>query len=209
MTGMLNLATLISEERERLRRAWFGFVALGILLVVLGVAALVFVGVTTLLSVLFLGWFFLISGAAEVIHAIIRKGWSGFWLDLISGVITALAGLLIVMHPFAGASVLTILIGVVFLIGGIFRLAAGIAMRNPYAGLFALHGAISLLLGALILVQREEAAIWVIGTLVGVDLVFNGIRLIAFGLAVRRIPAPEDDDYRTRHTEPAAPPPAG
>ena len=65
--------------------------------------------------------------------------------------------------------------------------------------------AVSLLLGALILVQKEESARWVIGTLVAIDLLVDGIRLIAFGLAVRRIAGPEADDYRSRHTEPAPP----
>jgi uncharacterized membrane protein HdeD (DUF308 family) len=206
MTGMLNLAALVAEEREMLRRGWAGFVGVGALLTALGLVGLVFVGVTTTLSVLFVGWIFLISGAAEVIHAIVRKGWSGFWLDLISGVITALAGLFIVMHPFAGASVLTILIGAMFLVGGIFRVGAGVAMRNPYAGWFALHGAVSLLLGVLILAEWPNSLVWVIGTLVAIDLLVNGIRLIAFGLAVRRIPGPEADDYRAK---PTATPAAG
>jgi uncharacterized membrane protein HdeD (DUF308 family) len=205
---MLNLAAVVADERERLRSAWFGFVALGALLTALGIVGLIFVGFTTILSVLFVGWFFLIGGVAEVVHAIVRKGWSGFWLDLISGIITAAAGLLIVMHPLAGASVLTIFLGAMFLVGGIFRIAAGIAMRNPYAGWFALHGVISLLLGVLIIAEWPNSLVWVMGTLVAIDLLMNGIRLIAFGLALRRIPGPEDDDYRTRHVEPAASPPA-
>jgi uncharacterized membrane protein HdeD (DUF308 family) len=131
MTGMLNLATIVADERERLRSAWFGFVGLGAVLVALGVVGLIFVGFTTLLSVLFVGWAFLIAGIGEVAHAIVRKGWSGFWLDLISGIITGAAGVFILLHPMAGASVLTIFLGALFLIGGIFRLAAGIAMRNP------------------------------------------------------------------------------
>jgi hypothetical protein len=68
---------------------------------------------------------------------------------------------------------------------------------------------VSLLLGILIIAEWPNSLVWVIGTLVAIDLLMNGIRLIAFGLAVRRIPGPEADDYRTRHTEPAAPPPAG
>lgn len=201
MSGMLNLAMLMSEERERLRRGWGGFVAVGALLAALGIAGLIFVGVTTMLSVLFVGWAFLISGAAEVIHAIVRKGWSGFWLDLVSGLITGLAGLFIVLHPLAGASVLTIVLGVMFLIGGVFRLAAGIAMRCPYAGWFALHGLVSLLLGVMILAEWPNSLVWVIGTLVAIDLLINGVRLIAFGLALRRLPDPATDEYRA----PAAP----
>src|SRR5262245_15006718 len=103
MNSLLNLASLVAEERTMLRQNWGWFVALGGLLVVLGFVGLVFVGIATLLSVMFVGWAFLIGGVLEMIHAIIRKGWSGFWLDLISGIITALAGLFIVLHPLTGA----------------------------------------------------------------------------------------------------------
>jgi uncharacterized membrane protein HdeD (DUF308 family) len=205
MTGMLNLASIIAEEREKLRRAWGGFVALGVLLAVLGVLGIAFAFVFTMLMVLLIGWFFLIGGVAEAVHAIMRKGWSSFWLDLISGLITAVAGMLIVLHPFAGATLLTIFLGAMFLVGGIFRIGVGIAIRNPYAGWFVLHGCISLLLGVLIIGRTEESAKWVIGTLVAIDLLINGVRLIMFGLALRRLPRPEDDDYRTRHAD-ASPP---
>jgi uncharacterized membrane protein HdeD (DUF308 family) len=163
-----------------------------------------------MLSVLFVGWFFLISGTVGVVHAIIRKGWSGFWLDLVSGVITALAGLFIVLHPLAGASVLTIIIGLLFLVGGIFRLGAGVAMRNPYAGWFLLQGVVSAVLGILILAEWPNSLVWVIGTLVGIDLLIDGIRLISFGLAARHLPEIGGDDERTPRaaTPPAAAPPA-
>jgi uncharacterized membrane protein HdeD (DUF308 family) len=208
MNGMLKMAVIAADERETLRRSWAWFVALGVLFAALGFAGLVFVGLTSLLSVLFVGWFFLISGTVGVIHAIIRRGWSGFWLDLVSGVITALAGLFIVLHPLAGASVLTIIIGLLFLVGGIFRLGAGVAMRNPYAGWVLLHGAVSALLGIFILAEWPNSLVWVIGTLVAVDLIIDGVRLISFGLAAKHLPEIGGDDERTPHAAapPAAPP---
>lgn len=198
MNGMLNLAILEADERHMLRRAWLWFVGLGVLIAAMGVLGLVFVGMTTLLSVLFVGWAFLISGAFEVVHAIVRKGWSGFWLDLISGLVTGFAGLFIVLHPLQGASAFTLVIGLLFLVGGIFRLGTGVAMRNPYAGWFALHGAVSILLGVMILKQWPNSLVWVIGTLVAVDLLMNGFRLISFGLAVKKLPVVGGDDERTR-----------
>jgi uncharacterized membrane protein HdeD (DUF308 family) len=204
MNAMLNLATIMSDEREKLRKSWGWFVGLGCLFVAFGVVGLVFVGMLTMVAVVVVGWLFLISGVFEVIHAILRKGWSGFWLDLLSGVITAMAGLFIVMHPFGGASILTIFIGAMFLVGGIFRLATGIAMRNPYRGWFIAHGIISSILGLLILAEWPNSLLWVIGTLVAIDLLVNGLRLISFGLAVKHLPAPESDE--PPRTTAAAPP---
>src|SRR5262245_41467839 len=128
MNGLLNLAQLVNDERAMLRRNWRWFVAVGVLLTVLGFAGLVFVGFTTVFTVVFLGWLFLIGGILEVAHAIFRKGWQGFWLDLLSGLLTGVAGLFLLMRPLEGASVLTLLLGILFLVGGIFRLGAGIAV---------------------------------------------------------------------------------
>jgi uncharacterized membrane protein HdeD (DUF308 family) len=182
---LLNLATLETGERRMLRQSWGTFVALGALFTVLGVVGLIFVGLATLVTVLFVGWAFAIAGLAGVAHAIIRKGWSGFWLDLLSGLVTGLAGVFIIMHPLAGATFLTAVIGVVFLVGGIFRLGTGVAMKNPYAGWFVLHGAVSILLGLMILAEWPSTITWVIGTLVSIDLLMDGLRLISFGFAVK------------------------
>ena len=105
--------------------------------------------------------------------------------------------LFIVVHPLQGASVLTIVLGVIFLIGGIFRIGAGIAMRNPYAGWFVLEGVVSAILGIMILAQWPESLIWVIGTLVGIDLLINGLRLISFGLAAKNLATIGGDEERT------------
>ncbi len=188
---MLNLGVLLADELAMLRRNWGWYFALGLLFTVLGVAGLAYAGLATLLSVLFVGWAFLIAGSAEVIHAIIRKGWSGFWLDLLSGLITTLAGLFILLRPEQGASVLTMVIGVVFLVGGILRVIAGIAVKNPYRGWFIFHGIISTILGVMIVSEWPYSSVWVIGTLVAIDLLFEGFRLMSFSLAVRKLPRPE------------------
>jgi uncharacterized membrane protein HdeD (DUF308 family) len=205
MTGMLNLPMLVDDEREKLRRGWGGFVLLGCLLVALGFVGLVFAWLLTYISVLFIGWAFIIGGAAEVIHAIIRKGWSGFLIDFISGIITTVVGVLILSCPTTTASVLTLVIGVVFLIGGIFRIAAGIALKSPYAGWFVLFGFISVMLGLMIIGEWPVSTLWVIGTLVAIDLLVDGARLLAFGLAIRRLHTAESTDHPAPAHTPAPP----
>jgi uncharacterized membrane protein HdeD (DUF308 family) len=198
MPSLVNLSMLEPQEREMLRRGWGTFVATGALFALLGVAGLVYAGLATLVTVIFVGWFFAIAGFLGVAHAIARKGWSGFVPDLLAGLLTGIAGVFIILHPAEGASVLTVVVGAMFLVGGIFRLGAGVATRNPYAGWFIFHGLISLLLGLMILVEWPYTALWVIGTLVSIDLLMDGLRLVSFGLAVKS-GAP---------TETFAPPPA-
>jgi uncharacterized membrane protein HdeD (DUF308 family) len=208
MNALFNLAQLVAEERAMLRRNWGWFVAIGVVLTMLGIAGLAFAGVITLGAVLFLGWMFLVGGVIEIINAVIRKGWQGFWLDLLSGVLTLIAGVFILLHPVQGASVLTLLIGILFLIGGIFRVGAGVAMRNPYAGWFVLQGVISLVLGLMIVANWPFTALWVIGTLVAIDLLITGLRLISFGLEVRKLAPLGGEEERRTGPSPAASPTA-
>lgn len=189
MNGLLNLAHLVAEERAMLRKNWGWFVALGVIMAIGGFVGLVFASLATLLAVVFIGWMFLVTGILEVAHAIARKGWQGFWLDLLSGIITALAGLFILMRPAEGASVITMLLGILFLVGGIFRLVAGVAIKNPYRGWFIFHGVVSIILGLMILAEWPYSATWVIGTLLAIELLIEGFQMISFGLAAKNLPA--------------------
>ncbi len=188
MFALLHMGSILQEDRATLRQNWGWYVGLGLLLTLLGILGLVFVGAATLLTIVFVGWFFLIGGLAEIAHAVFKKGWSGFWLDLLAGVITAVAGLFILLQPAGGAKVLTMLIGIMFVIDGIFRLGAGIAIKNPYRGWFIIQGLVSLLLAVFIFSEWPYSAIWVIGTLVSVDLLIDGLRLTSFGFAVKQLP---------------------
>ena len=90
------------------------------------------------------------------------------------------------------------LLGILFLIGGIFRLGVGIAAKNPYRGWFILQGVVSLLLAIMILTEWPVSAVWVIGTFVAIDLLITGLRMISFGLAVKNLaPSGGDDERRT------------
>jgi uncharacterized membrane protein HdeD (DUF308 family) len=206
MNALFNLAQLAAEERAMLRRNWGWFVALGVVLTIMGIVGLLFAGALSVVTVIFVGWMFLIGGTLEVGHAIFRKGWQGFWLDLLSGALTLVAGLFILLRPIEGLGVLTMLLGILFLIGGIFRLAAGVAMNNPYRGWFVLHGVISLVLGGLILADWPTSALWVIGTFVAIDLLVSGLRMVSFGLEVKKFaPIGDLDERRTGPSAAATP----
>ena len=198
MNSLFNLAQLAAAERTMLRRNWGWFVAIGAVLAFMGFVGLVFAGALSVITVIFVGWMFLIGGVLEVGHAVFRKGWQGFWLDLLSGVLTLLAGLFILLRPIEGLGVLTMLLGILFLIGGIFRIAAGVAMNNPYRGWFILHGVISLILGGFILADWPKSALWVIGTFVAIDLLVSGLRLVSFGMEVKKFaPVGGEEERRT------------
>ena len=206
MNGMLNLAQLVAHERAMLRSNWGWFVGLGVVLTVMGIAGLVFVGAMTLVAIVLIGWLFLVGGVLEVGHAIMRKGWQGFWLDLLSGILTGLVGLFILLRPAASATLITMLLGILFLVSGFFRIGTGIAIRNPYRGWFIVQGIVSLVLALMILAEWPYSAIWVIGTFVSIDLIFEGLRLVSFGMAVKNLaPIGSDEERSSNPTTPASP----
>jgi uncharacterized membrane protein HdeD (DUF308 family) len=175
---------------EELRRNWGWFLALGVFLVVLGTIALGSSVLATIATVVLIGWLLLVGGIVEAGHAFWRKKWSGFFVDLLTGILYVVVGFMIVANPVATAETLTLLIALFLMFGGLFRIVAALAVRLPHWGWLLLHGAINLLLGIAIWRQWPWSGLWVIGLFVGIDLIFNGWSLVMLGLAAKKLPAP-------------------
>jgi uncharacterized membrane protein HdeD (DUF308 family) len=75
-----------------------------------------------------------------------------------------------------------------FVATGTARLVIGLAeLGAPGAGMVVLRGVLALALGILIAEQLPSSADWAIGLLVGVDLIFAGVTLVALGRTLRAI----------------------
>jgi len=183
MRGDVSLA-----EFQQARRNWFWYLVLGVLLIVLGVIALGYVVLTTLVSVLFFGWLLIISGIAQSIQAFQLRSWDGFFLHLLGGVLEFVVGVLIVKTPAGAALVLTLLLAAYLLVGGLFRLIAAFALWFPGSWWVALAGLVSVLLGIAVAWEWPISGLEFIGICVGVDLILHGGSWVAFALGVRRLP---------------------
>ncbi len=177
---------------EELNKRWGWFIGLGILLIVLGTIALGASAVMTLATMVFIGWLMIVGGVMQAVHAWTCKGWSGFFLDLLTGILYTVAGFMIVANPGASAVTLTLLISMFLIFGGIFRIVAAVAVRSQNWGWVLLHGVVNLLLGIAIWQQWPLSGLWVIGLFLGIDMVFNGWSLVMLGLAARNLPASEN-----------------
>lgn len=174
---------------RELKRNWGWFLALGILMIVLGTIAIGAAVVASLVSVLLFGSLLIVGGVSSVIHAFWReKGWSGIFINLATGVLYAAVGFMLVANPAAGAVALTLLIAMFLIIGGVFRIVVALSVRFHNWGWLLLHGLINLLLGFAIWAQWPLAGLWVIGLFVGIDLIFNGWALVMLGLGAKAIP---------------------
>lgn len=174
---------------DKIHDSWGWFVALGIALIVLGIACIVGNMTATLATVLALGWLLLIGAVVGLVQAFRAYDWSGFFLYFLSALLRGVAGYLLLRYPASGEVSITILLASLFIVGGIFRTVGATAMRFPSWGWTALSGIVSLILGFMLIYQLPTASLWFIGFLVGVDFVFDGVSLITLGTAVKRVPA--------------------
>jgi uncharacterized membrane protein HdeD (DUF308 family) len=140
----------------------------------------------TLASMYFFGWLLIIGGVVEAVQAFWQRQWGGLIFHLLSGVLYAVVGFMVLGNPAAGATALTLIIALFFLIAGAFRIIVSLTMRFPEWHWLLLNGAITLLLGLLIWKQWPSSALWVIGLFIGIELIFTGSAWVMLSLAARR-----------------------
>ncbi|MBS0171944.1 MAG: HdeD family acid-resistance protein [Nitrospira sp.] len=168
---------------ETVHKHWGYFLASGIAFLVLGMIALAYTVLTTLASVFVFGVAFFFGGIFQAVHALKTSKWKGFFLDLLVGVLYVTTGLLMAVHPLAGAQSLTLLLAAVFLAMGLFRVMGAVILQPPSWGWLLVSGMITLLLGMLVWIQWPGSALWLIGTFVAIDMIFNGIWLVVLALS--------------------------
>ena len=179
----------VQHELSRLRKQWWWLLLLGCLLVVGGIVALAFPFATSIGVTVVIGTILLICGFATIISAFWTGKWSGFLIQLLIGILYVVLGLSIHEAPLASVLVLTMLAASLFIVAGIFRITAALVLRFPQWGWTLLNGVITTLLGVIIFRHFPETGLWLVGTLVGIDLIFNGWSWIMLAVDVRNIPA--------------------
>ena len=189
-------------DRATLHRAWGWTLAVGIVLVVLGVIVLSDTFLATLVSMMIVGWLLVIGGIVQIVHSFRIRGWRGTLLAGIAGVLYVVAGLLLVGNPVAGALVLTLLIAFFLFMMGLVRLTSAIALRPPGAGWTIVAGIIAIILAALITAHFPATALWVIGLFLGIEMIVGGITTVLVALEVRLVA--EAGVNQLRHMPPAA-----
>ena len=178
---------LVGADLLRKRSSWF--VGLGIVLLLLGTIALGSSVIFTLASMVFIGWLMIIGGVLQTAQAFSCREWAGFFVNLLTGLLYSVAGFLIVVNPAATAMALTLLIAILLIFGGVFRIASAIAVRFHNRIWLVLHGLVNLLLGTCILQEWPVSGLWVIGLFIGIDMIFDGWSLIMLGLAAKNLSA--------------------
>jgi len=166
---------------------WGRFLVLGIVSILAGIFAVGHPSVVTLAGVIFIGASLFVGGVAQVIQAFMTKEWSSFALSVIGGVLSMIAGVLIMQEPVVGSVSITLFLLAALVVGGMLRIAIALRHRElPMWWLLALGGLISILVGAILYASLPWSGLWVLGTLIGVDLIVQGVGWTGFGLDLRK-----------------------
>jgi uncharacterized membrane protein HdeD (DUF308 family) len=184
------------ELNESTRRAvvsaihdhWVLFLVEGIVLVILGAAAIIVPVIATLAFALVIGWLFLVSGVVGLITTFWMRNAPGFWWSLLSAIVGIAAGVVLIRWPISGTVSLTLVLIAFFLIEGIATLMYAFEHRGQLSGRWGwmlASGVIDLILAGIIFAGLPETATWALGLLVGINLLFGGIAMIGMALAAR------------------------
>jgi len=171
-----------------LRKHWVLFLVEGLVLLVLGAAAIIIPPLATLAVELLLGWLFLISGIFGLVTTFWMRRSPGFWWSLLSAVLAIAVGVVLIGWPARGAVSLTLVVIVFFLIEGVASIMFALEHKRALSGRWAwmlVSGIVDLFLAGMILVGLPGTAAWAIGLLVGINMVFGGTSLIAMALHAR------------------------
>lgn len=174
--------------RGAIRTHWKMFLIEGIVLVLLGFAAVLVPQIATLAFTLVIGWLFLISGIVGLITTFYMRNMPGFWWSLFSAVVGIAAGLVLLRWPISGTVSLTVVLIAFFVMEGIITIMYAIEHRNQLShrwGWMLGSGIVDLILAGIIFAGLPESATWALGLLVGINLVFGGTAMIGMALAAR------------------------
>jgi uncharacterized membrane protein HdeD (DUF308 family) len=183
-----DVVSLDNRIRLAVQEHWKAFLIEGVGLILLGVAALVIPALAGLAFTILLGWLFLISGVVGLALTIWARRTPGLRWSLLSALLAIGAGLILLAQPARGTLTLTVILAAYFLAEGVFTIVYALEHRRELSerwNWLLASGILDLILAGFIFVGLPGSAQWVLGLLVGIELVFGGIALIGMALAAR------------------------
>jgi uncharacterized membrane protein HdeD (DUF308 family) len=186
--------TTPSQDFERLqlkvstavREHWKAFLFEGIVLVILGLAAIVVPPLASLAVTIFLGWLFLAGGIVGLAVTFWARQMPGFWWSLLSAVLALVAAFVLLAQPSKGVLTLTIVVGAYLLAEGAVTIMYALEHRRELSqrwGWMLTAGLMDIIIAGIIIAGLPGSAAWAIGLLLGLNLIFGGATLISMALA--------------------------
>lgn len=178
----------MTVHEEGLRKSWIWMGALALISLVGGVLALLNPFAATLAATLMAGWVFAILGALQIVQAFQVQGWGGFIWALLFGILTLVVGGSLIFNPLAGMISLTLLVAVLFLATGVVKMMYSFSLKPVTGwGWVLVSGIVSAALGIMILADFPMSAASILGILLGVELISNGVLFLFIALGLRNL----------------------
>ncbi len=178
----------ITTSETGLKRSWGWMAAFAVISLVGGILALINPFAATLAATLMAGWAFAFLGALQVVQSFQVKGWGGFIWALLFGLLTLAVGLSLIFNPLAGMVSLTLLVAALFLAVGVVKVMYAFSLRPLTGwGWVLISGIVSVLLAIMILADLPWSAANVLGILLAVELISNGVLFLFVALGLRKL----------------------
>jgi uncharacterized membrane protein HdeD (DUF308 family) len=155
-------------------------ILLGVVLILAGLFVLGDVTLATLVSTLFIAAMAIAAGAFEIIHAFWTKGWGGFLWQILLGALYIGFGLVLWSQPVSGALILTYALGLMLAISGLVRAFLSVTHWQEAGWLMLLSGVFGILAGVVIITGFPMSGLWVLGLLLGIDLISHGVAWLTY-----------------------------
>lgn len=173
--------------REKVKRHSLWYILQSVLMILGGILALVFPIISSVAIVIFLGWLLIFSGVLQAFSLIDVRHVPHFWLQLVSVVLSVLVGILFLRNPGAGLLTLTLLLIVFFMVEGISKIIFSLTIRPfPNWGWVFASGVIGILLAFYLWANTPVTAIWLLGVLLGIELISEGAALGSMAWQARK-----------------------
>jgi len=167
------------------RDTWTSTLAMGIMMIVLGAIAIALPFAATVTIKIFIGIMLLAGSVAQLI-SVFSKGCSNRIVTFISALLFGLVGVLMLTNPWESLMAMTIVLSAFFIIEGIMKIIAAFRLRPGNSwGWMLFNGLITLALGGIIWAGLPYNAVWVVGLIFGINLLFTGLSAVMIALTIR------------------------
>jgi uncharacterized membrane protein HdeD (DUF308 family) len=174
-----------------LRAHWKFFMVEGVVLLILGLAAIILPQVAAVAVEILIGWLLLMSGVVGLWSSFATRHAPGFGWSLLSALAGIVAGIILLLWPLSGVVTLTLVLSAFLCVEGVVSIFYALDHRRELSGRWGMllfSGVVDLALAGLILAGLPASAGWAIGVLVGINLLMGGIALIAMASHARTLP---------------------
>ena len=173
---------------EPIRTYWVMFLVQGIIMMLLGAAAIIWPQISTVAVDIFVGWMFLVSGLTGLATMFLASSVAAFLWSLLTAALSLFVGVLLVWHPVEGVVTLTLALIAFFIAEGIFQIAGAIQNRTAFPdswGWLLMSGIADLVLAAMLIAGWPSTAVWALGLMVGLNLITSGAAIVMIASAAR------------------------